>query len=79
MQMKKRLAPGGWLFVFAGLLPVLLGTGSYSASADTHAPEFARPSLVLDVPTTPRQGYRAARGCRGLPGSEATENCRMLA
>ena len=74
MQTRKRLANGGWLIILAGLLTLALGSQP-AASAS----QAAVSRIGLDAPAVPRQGYRAARGCRGLPGSETTENCRMLA
>ena len=77
MRVRKNLAPGGLRFAAVALIPFVLG--AHAASSDARAVTGASPSIALEVPATPRQGYRAARGCRGLPGSEATEKCQMLA
>ncbi|MGA0840221.1 MAG: hypothetical protein ACO3P1_10040 [Pseudomonadales bacterium] len=66
-------------------LYLFMGVASVSAAATvTHPSSDARSATrpepyALEAQTAPRQGYRAARGCRGLPGSEATQNCIMLA
>jgi hypothetical protein len=77
MRLWKCVAPGGWLIIFLGVLTV--GCGSAVATPAGLPLSLRSGVIAVEIPTTPRQGYRATRGCRGLPGSEATENCRMLA